>query len=356
VLAAFFSATAAGTKYLGLFFVPTALVVLMVSSSARERSSRLWAFALFCAVALLTILPVYARITYYTGNPLFPFLPRIFGSTLWDPVPSPYATIAAKLMATITLPWTAVFTPAAVGRQAPLSPFVLLLLPLMLFAPIKRSMRPILIACLIFAFAVPPDARYLVVILPIVCVALSLAFEWVSQSVFFATRLRTLESLSVAICCGVMLLPGWLYVNRAIVKRGMPPVGEAQRDAFLERQFPVYRAIECLNRTHGRRFTVYAVHAENMMYWADGILLGDWSGPASFGRVLPLATDPPRLFCKLRALGADYLLVTKGHDDFAPAVERPEFAIRFRSIYEDKTSVVFALSSTNHGCPSTAQK
>ena len=84
VLAAFFSATAAGTKYLGLFFVPTALVVLMVSSSARERSSRLRAFALFCAVALLTILPVYARITYYTGNPLFPFLPRIFGSTLWD--------------------------------------------------------------------------------------------------------------------------------------------------------------------------------------------------------------------------------------------------------------------------------
>jgi hypothetical protein len=105
-----------------------------------------------------------------------------------------------------------------------------------------------------------------------------------------------------------------------------------QRDTFLERQFPVYRGIEFLSRARGTRFTVYAVHAENMMYWADGILLGDWSGPASFGRILPLATDPPKLFCKLRELGADYLLVTKGHDDFVPAVERPEFSMRFRPI------------------------
>ena len=350
VLAAFFAATAAGTKYLGLYFVPAALILLMLSPSEGVRASRLPAIALFCAVVGVTLLPVYARIIYYTGNPLFPFLPGIFGSTPWNPVPSDYSTVGARIVATITLPWNAVFHPSIAGRQAPASPFVLLFAPLLLLAKPERSMRAMLLACVFFVLAVPPNARYLVPIFPVICLALSSAFEQLSGWVILHRRLRMRQGLLASICCGILLLPGWLYADRAIFKRGMPPVGDAARDVFLARQFPVFKAIEVLNRSYGPRFTVYAVHAENMMYWADGTLLGDWSGPASFARVLPLASNPTRLFCKLHELGAGYLLVTKGQPDFPLATDDPGFSLRFRRIYEDETSELFALSSADLGC------
>jgi hypothetical protein len=356
IMAAFFSASAAGTKYLGLFFVAAAFILLMRSPSDRLREPRLPAIALFCVVVAATLLPVYARIIYFTGNPLFPFLPGVFGSSLWDPVPSPYPTIAARVLGTISLPWNAVFEPASAGRQAPISPMMLLLSPLLLYAIAKRStLRALLIVCGIFAFIVPPDARYVVPILPVLCLALSSTldplFRWAQHQLP-----RPRENLPVWICCGIFLLPGWLYTARAIFNRGIPPVTDAARDSFLARQLPVYRAIEVLNRSFGTGFTVYAVHAENMVYWADGTLLGDWTGPASFARVLPLASNPPRLFCKLRALGAGYLLVMKGQTDFPLAEADPEFSVRFQRIYQDEMSELFALSSADAGCQGAAPK
>ena len=205
-------------------------------------------------------------------------------------------------------------------------------------------------ACAVFAFAVPPDARYLLPILPILCLELSSAIEQVSRSAVLRGRLRTRQNPLVWICCGILLLPGWLYAARGVFNRGIPPVGNAERDFFLSRQLPVYRAIEVLNKAFGTRFTVYAVHAENLVYWSEGTLLGDWTGPASFARVLSLARNPPKLFCKLRELGAGYLLVTKGHADFPLATADPRFSVRFRPIYEDETSELFALSSADLGC------
>ncbi|MGO9452995.1 MAG: ArnT family glycosyltransferase [Candidatus Binataceae bacterium] len=351
VLAAFLSATAAGTKYLGLFFVPTAFILLMLPPGKGVRVPRLRTSALFCVVAAATLLPVYARIVYFTGNPLFPFLPCVFGSSLWNPAPSPYSTIAARLVGTITLPWKAVFEPAAAGRQAPVSPFVLLLSPLLLCAWARQSaVRALLVACVVFAFAVPPDARYLMPVLPIVCLALSLALEQVPRWAVLPARSRTRQNQLFWICCGILLLPGWLYAGRAIFNRGIPPVGNAERDFFLSRQLPAYRAIEVLNKAFGTRFTVYAVHAENLVYWSEGTLLGDWTGPASFAQVLPRAGNPAGLFCKLRELGAGYLLVTKGHPDFPLATADSRFSARFRRIYEDETSELFALSPADLQC------
>ena len=357
VLAAFLSATAAGTKYLGLFFVPAALILLMLSPSKGVPVPRLRTSVLFCVVVAATLWPVYGRIIYFTGNPLFPFLPRVFGSSLWNPAPSSYSTIAARVVATIALPWNAVFDPASAGRQAPVSPLVLLLSPLLLC---PRARRPgagaLLVTCAVFALAVPPDARYLMPILPVICLELSVAIEQVFRWVVLPQGRRMLQTHLVGICCGIILLPGWLYAVRAVFNRGIPPVGNAERNFFLSRQLPVYRAIAVLNKAFGTRFTVYAVHAENLVYWSQGTLLGDWTGPASFARVLPLAGDPRRLFCKLRELGAGYLLVTKGHADFPLATADPGFLLRFHRIYEDETSALFALSSTDLGCPVAAQK
>lgn len=356
VLAAFLSATAAGTKYLGLFFVPAALLLIILSPSDGLRATRTRTIAVFSVVVAATLLPVYARIIYLTGNPVFPFLPGVFGSTPWDPAPPPYSTIAGRLVRTINLPWKAVFEPAEVGRQAPFSPFMLILVPLLVYAWIKRSTsRAVLMTCAVFAVVVPPDARYFMPILPVVCFTISVPLERISQWTILHTRMRMQQSLLIWMCCGVLLLPGWLYTARAIFKRGRPPVGVAERDSFLSRQLPVYRAIEVLNRSFGTHFIVYAVHAENMAYWADGTLLGDWTGPASFARVLPLASNPQRLFCKLHELGAGYLLVTKGHADFPSPTTDPRLSTRLRRIYEDETVELFAFSSADLSCRDAAR-
>ncbi len=71
----------AGTKYLALLFI----VVLSITSVAITwRYRRCAAPALFVGVTALVIFPWYARIIYYTGNPVFPFCERTFGMTAWS--------------------------------------------------------------------------------------------------------------------------------------------------------------------------------------------------------------------------------------------------------------------------------
>ena len=349
VFGAFFSGSAAATKYLGLFFVPAALILLMLSAPGETRALKLRIAVLFCSIASATALPVYARIFYYTGNPVFPFLPNVFGSSLWDPAPSTYATLATRLMGSFTLPWKAVFDPASVGRQAPISPFLLLLAPLLLLALSKRTTtRWFVTTSIIYGFAVPPDARYLLPVLPVICLAES---EMLSDVIARLARLGTPSKRAITLiysCGGLFLLPAWLYTGRAIVHRGMPPTNYAERIAFLSRHFPAYPAIEFLNRNFGSRYTVYAVHSENLVYMADGTVLGDWTGPASFARVLPLASSPHKLSEKLQALGAGYLLISGRYEDFPLNTGSAEFANYFRRIYKGGSTELFTVSGTKN--------
>ena len=117
-----------------------------------------------------------------------------------------------------------------------------------------------------------------------------------------------------------------------------------QRIEFLAKRLPAYPAIRYLNRTSGRNYTVYAFHAENMAYFAEGRFLGDWFGPASFEKVLASGGTPEALHTKLRALGVDYLLVLEGRAPAALPLRDPQFAKRFRIVYSDPHARVFALA------------
>jgi hypothetical protein len=88
---------------------------------------------------------------------------------------------------------------------------------------------------------------------------------------------------------------------------------------------------------------MYAFHAENMVYFAEGRFLGDWFGPASFEKVLTAGSTPEALHSRLRALGVDYLLVVAERSPPLP-LDNPEFTKRFRIIYSDSRARVFALA------------
>jgi 4-amino-4-deoxy-L-arabinose transferase-like glycosyltransferase len=384
VLAGFFAGSAAAVKYLGLYFV-AAVGIAALAGAARGR--RLRAALVVAAVALATLLPAYARIAAHTGNPVFPFLPEVFGRSPWtrpaaEAADAPLdleehpAELARRWARLPLLPYDLVFERGRTNHQPPLSPFYLLALPAVAVGAVRdRRLRRLLLpaAGYVALFPLlPQDARYLVPVLPLASLAAAEALLGLgelrprrvgsggggataalpAQNARHggrALRRRVLTAL-LALAC---FLPGWLYAGWRIARQGPVPATAAARERYLASSLPVYPAVRFLNRNRGRAYAVYALHAENLAYFARGRFLGDWNGPAAFGELLPLLHDPAALHAKLRALGADHLLLVRGKDYRLP--EDPAFRRLFREVYADSRARVFALrrASLRAGLQST---
>jgi 4-amino-4-deoxy-L-arabinose transferase-like glycosyltransferase len=337
VLSAVFAASAAGVKYLGLFFLAAAGLAVAWRAFRRRRAAEL---LLFSAVALTVLLPVYGRILYYTGNPIFPYLPRLFGHSPWDavtlrPPAASFALAVRQGLGTLaTLPWNVVFARARTGSQPPFSPLLLFAVPLLAYAAFRdRRVRLPLLLALAYAACfplLPPDARYLLPLVPLLGLALAAALDrpWLS---------RWGAALAV-----LLLLPGLLYAGYRVVRQGAPPVTAAARDRYLTARLPLYPAVAWLNRERGSAYTVYACYAEDMTYFAEGTLRGDWHGPGRFLEVLTAWSQPEILWGRLRALGAGYLLVPRGRGGLI-ASEIPGWTRWFERVYADPYAEVFAL-------------
>jgi hypothetical protein len=337
------SAAAAGAaaagKYLGLFFV--AAIAAIVAAGARNRlavqaagsgdspvrraSPRRGHAALFMLVALAVMAPWYGRILYYTGNPLFPFFPRLFGGSPWDPLDVGPAG-----------PWW-----RSASALPPLSPVYLAALPLVAWRAARDAhTRRLLLLVAAFAgvtLALPRDPRYLLPVVPVASLALGVTLaSWGPPF----PRLRGRRRLAAA--SAALLLPGWLYGVIRIVHLGPPPPSQASREALLARELPLYPAVRFLNRHAGSAYTAFGFGTENLHYFADGRLLGDWAGPASYRRMPSPAGDPRALEGALRRLGADYLILPASYCR-AGRTEGADFRRGFRLLYADLHARAFAL-------------
>ena len=327
VLLGLFAGSAAGVKYLGLFFVAVLLL-----GTLRER--RLRDLVIASAAALAVLAPWYGRLVLHTGNPLFPFYPEVFGPNPWVPDPVARGTLAERAVDYLKFPWDVLFDRGAVGQQPPFSPAYLVGLPLLAYGfardPRVRRLLGIALAYSLLLFILPPDSRYMTAVLPLASLALALTLSrW---------RLRDWVPAALAV---LLFLPGWAYGIYRIGREGPLPVTARERDAYLARELPVYAALDHLNRLHGQGYTVYGVFAENMVYHAAGTLLGDMSGPARLSRVLSTLDDPERFHRRLKELGADYLLIVRGKGLRLP--EGPEWSRRFRRIYSDRWTEVYQI-------------
>ncbi len=334
-LAAVFAGSAAGTKYLGLFFVAAFAVELAV---AAPREGRLRSLLRFAVIALVVLGPWYVRILFYTGNPVFLYLPRLFGGSAWASNQFLSDGLAGRLADLTRLPWNVLFHREEIGWQPPFSPAFLLGLPLVVIGAWRdRRLRRLAVLALVYVLAtlaLPRDVRYLAAILP--ALSLVIAVELMGWG-------RGGRGASVAALCLLCLLPSWAWAGYRLAVQGPPPVTASQREQYLARALPVWPALRFLNRTRGSGYTVYALHAENMIYFADGRFLGDWYGPARYDRVIPLLPDPDALWRELRRLGADHLLVVEGKGVHLPE-DAPAFRRRFHPVYSDGMSEVFALA------------
>lgn len=361
-LAAVFAGAAASTKYLGLIVLGMVAVAAVATPPPGPRPARWRRLARVAAASGIVIVPWYGRILAATGNPVFPFMAGVFGSSPWSPLgfhtaAEDRAHLGDLAVRLLRLPWDLVFARQRLGGYPPYSPVFLLALPaLLLGAALLPRVRILLLAAAAYAlavFALLPDARYLLVALPLVCVALGDTLA--AGLAMAASRARRAgrpqaerwAATAAAVLALAIALPGWCYAGYRLYRQGPVPVTPAGRDAYLARALPVYAAIRYLDRTCGSCYTLYAIHAENMAYFAGGRFLGDWTGPAAYQRVVPADGDARLLFGRLRSLGADHLLTVEG-DPGLPPIFGPAFGGLFQRVYADGRARLFALRGA--GC------
>lgn len=350
VAAAALAATAADVKYLGLYFLGVAaLLVAIPGKKPRPVGERGLDVLLFSAVALVFLAPWYLRLFILTGNPVFPYAPQIFGANPWQPLPDPNreGTVVQRLVRAVRIPWDVVFARASYGGLPPMSPVYLAAIPVLAAGAwrdsrLRRWLAVWLPVAGVYALAcswLPRDSRYLVPLLPLLSVTVVGA---IAATVAIAGRWQGSRVLAWGLCLGC-LAPGWLYGFSWMVRNGPVPLTSNQREAFLARKVPGYSGISWLNHTLGKRYTVWGFHAEQVTYFADGRFLGDWAGLASYGRVLAVSPNPEALHAELRRLGADHLLVPAAAEKAPPFVEDAAFLSRFLPVYRDAGASMYVL-------------
>ena len=326
-LAGAMAGAAASVKYLGLPWGGGA----GVAASLSARGRRLRAAAIFAGAALVLAAPWYLRIVRWTGNPVFPFAPGIFGHSVWDPVGLPrvrrFGTALADLL---RLPWDTVFARGRVNDQPPFSPWFLLASPLLAWRALRsRRARRVAIVCVVWGtlwLFGPRDSRYLTILLPILSVETARTI---------AAAARALGRRVSPVLAVVAVLPGVAYAGYRLVRQGPVPLDAPARERYLARMVPAWPAVAFLDRT-APNATVFVCGGEQLRWYYRGTMVGDASGVARYDEILSLP-DGAAVARRLDALGVRYVLRVRGACR-APAMDRADFP--FRPVYEDDSAIV----------------
>ena len=319
---ALFAGAAASTKYLGLFCA----AVVFVTAVATARSGRLRVAAVVTAGSLAVALPWYLRILALTGNPVFPFAPVLFGDSTWafPPLQNPLHW-SELLTAWIRLPFDTLFARERVGLQPPLSPWFALALP---FAVMRmrrdRRVAFVLIVALVWSviwlFIRPRDARYLTMLVPLASLVIA--------------DLLSRGRRAVAVLGVVAVLPGLMYGAYRIHKLGPVPTDTRSSDRFLASQVPAYRGMNFLNATaHGP--VAYTCGGENLVWYFDGRLIGDYSGVGRYDRVL--SGNNAAIAGKLDRLGVTHVVVVPSRCGSNAFDANPYYV----TLFADQASIVY---------------
>jgi Dolichyl-phosphate-mannose-protein mannosyltransferase len=336
VAAGFLAGSAASVKYLGLYFVPAAALLLVwhapgrvVRPAAFTSSTRVARrdVVIYGVAAAAALLPCYGRLIAHTGNPVFPFFPELFGANQWaeDIITGPSG--ATRWMLTVTRLWDVTFRREAIGGLPHFSPAFLCALPVIVIAAWqhRRFRAPLLIAIGYLVLA-PTHAHYLFTIAvlwsalggaAVAAVLLnvrsvrSVRHDRHGRSVRDVGHARRRGSSNAMIAAAVLLACGGeAYALHRVYRLGLPPVTSEGRERLLAEQRLLYPAIAWLNRNAGP-VTLYAINAELMVDYASGTLLGDYNGAASFDRMEARVRATGSVAAALDALGASHLLVPK---------------------------------------------
>ena len=323
--------SAAGTKYLGLYFLPAAAALLVSTDDWRLTLRRL---SVFGVAALAALAPSYGRLIAHTGNPLFPFYPELFGSSPWAAQEFLGARGVERLTGAATLLWDVAFRRQLVGAMPPFSPAFAFALPIVLVAAWRRPLWLRLLGIAAgYILLAPVHAHYVLGIAPLWAVLFG-------ASIASLVPAREPARRAVLALAVVLFSGGEAYAAYRLRHLGLPPTSPAARAELIAAERPMYPAVAFLNRAAGP-VVVYGIGAENLVAYANGTLLGDQNGPASFSRIEARVAALGSLAPALDEIGAAYLLLpAKPSMWLTWAISD----VRLARVYADGQAVVFRVT------------
>jgi hypothetical protein len=306
----------------------------------------------FALTAALALSPFYIRNFYYTGNPFWPFLAPVFGYGNWTPKDYQenlsairnFRGMGTDGIALVQLPWHLLVNWSEFGNRLPIiTPLHILTIPLILMSLCDRKICFLVMfssATIIVWFYSAQDTRYLLPILPLCNLALSGSVERILAS--RTIRRWQVESIFTytAVCLTVVVFGvgyAWLQVR----KDGYPPTDANGRQVYLAAHLRPYRAVRWLNE-NARNYRVYQLFVEDMNYFFQGEVVGDWFGPGRYGEIIEAASSGQALYSRLKALDVTHFFVSNRHELKLP--DDQIFVNRFRPIYRGGGVVIYELA------------
>ncbi len=93
------------------------------------------------------------------------------------------------------------------------------------------------------------------------------------------------------------------------VHRIPPPTNQAEKQLWLERALPYYRAVQAVNEAARPSDRTYLLLASRTHFYVDTVRFGDWFGHYSYKWLFEGVESDQAMLAKLRDAGFQYLLV-----------------------------------------------
>ena len=258
-----FAGTCIGIKYLGIIIlIPALLIVIFDRSLVRPKLKGLFAL---CLAIILSCGFWYIRNLIVLGNPVFPFLSRVFGAG--DPVIyNDYVGLGVNhtFLNFLKLPWTVVMRPELFGGfGGQIGPGYLAFLPLLLWTvqtPFLSGMIFFVFVYFLSWFLAGQMLRFFIPALPILVVLL--ASGW-TRAGFGPIAKRFLVFLFCALLSAQMVLAVYHFRRNFAVALGL----ETQEN-FLLRNERSYRVAKYVNESIPQNAKVYVADETHLYYFS----------------------------------------------------------------------------------------
>ena len=326
---------AVGIKYSALIFCLILGFYLLIRKQWKPFT---WLTAITCLVSL----PWFIRNIYFTANPVWPFLSSIFGeSDIWSTqdYQGQFADFEASgvpktLMNFIRLPLY-----LSSSHEGGLSIAIWFgLLIFLLFYKKKEAdwLLLIVFGCFTLSWFFSINlVRYFLPIVPVMIIMSALGYD------YFFKQLND-KKLKLSFI-GLIFIFG-LFMESKIIKEKvsalpLPSLNSELKYNYLAGILPTYKATRLAASSDG---LTYGLLNENMHYYGEGKVVGDWFGPFRYSHLLSHLGNPDIIYKYLKDSKISNLLISKSRLN-EDQLKELKLDSRFILKYEDNFASLYQL-------------